>query len=321
MTVYPPGSWEASSSSRAVSARDRPERSRAGINGPEDDLRPSDPAKRIVDMDRDGLQASVIYGPAINGLELDDPELKAACWIAWNDWAAEFNAYAPDRLAVLPVLPVHEPGAAVSELQRCAALGHRGALMYVFEFQPGDEQWDPLWAAAAEAGMPVSFHIGGSIPSLTLRSGSWEGLAYSTLIPLSLAQPLVAMVFSGALERHPTFKLVLAEAGLGWVPYLVNRMDSRVRNNIGQPSAGSISTLPSELIRRQVSITFEEEVDGEEYVSMLGSEMFMWASDYPHPDSTFPNSRTAILESFPKLDEASCRAVTADNCRMLYKFP
>jgi predicted TIM-barrel fold metal-dependent hydrolase len=54
---------------------------------------------------------------------------------------------------------------------------------------------------------------------------------------------------------------------------------------------------------------------------MFGSEVFMWASDYPHPDSTFPNSRMAILESFPKLDETACRAVTADNCRTLYKFP
>src|SRR5262249_13713002 len=203
---------------------------KAGMNGPEDDLRPSDPAKRIEDMDRDGLQASVIYGPAINGLAIQDPELKAACWTAWNDFAAEFNAYAPDRLAVLPVLPSHDPSAALAELQRCAAMGHRGAMMYCFEFQPGDLEWDSVWAAAAESGMRVSFHIGGVIPGLQPFAGNWEGLAYGSVIPLSLAAPFASMIFSGALERNPEFKLVLAEAGLGWIPYLVNRMDGRMNS-------------------------------------------------------------------------------------------
>jgi predicted TIM-barrel fold metal-dependent hydrolase len=302
-------------------ARPRGALAKAGISGPENDLRPSDPAKRIEDMDRDGLQASVIYGPAINGLPLEDPELKAACWTVWNDWSAEFNAYAPDRLAVLPVLPTHDPAAAVIELERCAALGHRGALMYCFEFRPGDIEWDRLWSAAADTGLPVSFHIGGVIPNLRPRVGSWEGPAYSTLIPLSLAEPFTAMVLSGALERHPNFRLVLAEAGLGWIPYLVNRMDSRMHNRKPKPGDDYISTLPSELVRRQVSITFEEEVDGAEYITMLGTDSFMWASDYPHPDSTFPHSRSAILKSFPKLDEAARRAITADNCRVLYRFP
>ena len=87
--------------------------SRAGIE--DDGLRASNPSLRLADMERDGVYASVIYGPNLFGLPIADPELKAACLAAYNDWAAEFNRIAPDRLSVLPVLPAHAPEAATAE--------------------------------------------------------------------------------------------------------------------------------------------------------------------------------------------------------------
>jgi predicted TIM-barrel fold metal-dependent hydrolase len=290
---------------------------RAGFG--DDDLRPSDPAKRLSDMDLDGIQASVIYGPSVMGLSLPDPELKAACWRAWNDWAAEFNAYASDRLAVLPVLPTHDPDAAAAELERVADLGHRGAMIYCFEFNPGDPDWDRLWSVAADTGLPISFHIGQGPGSIRPLPGSWEGVAFGALVPMSLAEPFSAMIFSGALERHPGCTLVLAEAGLGWVPYFVHRMDGRMTKR-GFSSDYHLKEMPSDIFRRQVYATFEDEQGGTAYLRMLGPERFMWASDYPHGDSTFPYSRKAIEESFPGLEEAACRALTADTCRRLYHF-
>jgi uncharacterized protein len=280
--------------------------------------RPADPALRLADMDRDGLAASVIYGPAVLGLPIADPDLKARCWQAWNDWTAEFNAFAPDRLAAMPVLPTHDPAAAARELSRVAEAGHRGALVYCFEFDCGDPAWDPLWAAAEEVGLPISFHIGGGLDVPT--PDSWKALSFSTLVTMALAGPLTTMIFSGALERHPGLRLVLAEAGLGWIPYVVNRMDQATEKRAGMIADYVLRARPSEIFRRQVFVTFEEEHQGGAFVEMLGAEHCMWASDYPHADSTFPDSRAAIVKSFGSLSEADCQKITADNCRRLYRF-
>ena len=131
---------------------------RAGIE--DDGFRAADPRLRLSDMERDGVWASVIYGPNLFGLPIEDPEVKAAALAAYNDWALEFNRHAADRLAVLPVLPTHAPEAATAELERVARLGHRGVIISPFEFRCSDPEWARFWDAAEATGLPVSFHIG-----------------------------------------------------------------------------------------------------------------------------------------------------------------
>ena len=105
--------------------------SRAGLE--DDGFRVSNPKLRLEDMDLDGVWASVIYGPIPLTLSIPEPDLQAACYSAWNDWAIEeFNAFAPDRLCALPFLPTTSPEAAVAELERVAEKGHRGAIIDVF---------------------------------------------------------------------------------------------------------------------------------------------------------------------------------------------
>ena len=126
---------------------------RAGID--DDGYRAGTPKLRLEDMDRDGLAASVVYGPLSLGFPIDDPELQDATYAAWNDWAAEeFNAVAPDRLCALAFLPFHSPEAAAAELERCAAIGHRGAIVDAFRVDLGDPAWDRLWAAAEQHRAP-----------------------------------------------------------------------------------------------------------------------------------------------------------------------
>jgi predicted TIM-barrel fold metal-dependent hydrolase len=292
---------------------------RAGIE--DDGFRASTPALRLADMDLDGLAASVIYGPSLFGLPIPDPELKAACLAAYNDWAGEFNAVAPDRLCVLPVLPAHAPEAAAAELARVAERGHRGAIISPFEFRVGDKAWDRLWAAAQDVKLPVSFHIGHGTSVLKPAFMSWEMAAFSAVGPMQLDEPLAAMVFSGALERHPGLRLVLAESGIGWLPYFVTRMDGAAEKHVGKAADYKLRARPSEIFRRQVYATFEEEPLGPTLIPLLGPDSFMWASDYPHPDSTFPHSRDAVAEAFAGLDPALVRRVTAENCARLYGFP
>jgi predicted TIM-barrel fold metal-dependent hydrolase len=292
---------------------------RAGIE--DDGYRAGNPKLRLEDMDLDGLWASVIYGPLALGFPISDPELQSECYATWNNWAVEeFNAAAPDRLCVLAFLPSHSPDAAATELERCAAQGHRGAILSVFDTDLGDPAWDRLWAAAEHTGLPISFHIkGGSWSGLSYRLGKWQSAAFASIMPLQLDEPLATMIFSGALERHPGLTLVLAESGLGWLPYFLKRMDLEwlaLKDNLDYAPAIS----PSDLFHRHVMAAFEEDELAPQVVPMIGADSCMWASDYPHTDSTFPYSREAIDEMFATLPEDDRRKITATNCARLYKF-
>jgi len=292
---------------------------RAGIE--DDGYRAGNPKLRLEDMDLDGVWASVIYGPVALGFPIADPELQNACYAAWNDWAVEeFNAVAPDRLSVLAFLPGHSPEAAAAELERCASIGHRGAVIDVFDIDVGDPAWDRLWAAAEATGLPVSFHLkGGTSPKLSYQIGKWQSAAFATVLPLQLDEPLATMIFCGALERHPGFRLVLAESGVGWLPYFLTRMDLEWRA-LRDRLDYAPESAPSEIFRRQVFATFEEEELGPELIPLLGADCCMWASDYPHTDSTFPNSLQAIEDTLGTLPEADRRKIVATNCARLYGF-
>ena len=291
---------------------------RAGIE--DDGYRAGNAKLRLEDLDRDGLQASVIYGPLALGLPIDDPGLQDACYAAWNDWAVEeFNAVAPDRLCALGFLPGHSPEAAAAELERCAAIGHRGAVIDVFAIDLSDRGWDRLWAAAESTGLPVSFHLkGGSWSGLSYQIGKWQSAAFATILPYQLDEPLATMLFSGALERHPGLTLVLAESGVAWLRSFLARADLEwraLRANLDYAP----EVAPTELFRRQVYATFEEEPFPEQ-IPLLGADRCMWASDYPHTDSTFPESQKVIEETLGALTAEDRRKITATNCAELYGF-
>lgn len=292
---------------------------RAGIAN--DGYRPSHADLRLQDMDRDGVYTQVIYGPPM-GVAVEDPALKAACLRAYNDWAAEFNASDPNRLIALAVLPPHEPAAAVEELYRVAKLGHRGAQFAVFEapLKVIDPAWEPLWVAAAETGLPISFHLGKGTHTLTLQTSNWRHPAFASIAPMQLDEVLVGMVYCGALERNPGLRAVMAECGIGWVPYVLERMDHEYHKLAPTIPDMPIHRAPTEIFREQAFVTFQDDRVGMRLIPEIGVDSVMWASDYPHPDSTFPNSMAVIAEQFAGVDEAIQQKVCRDNAARLYKI-
>src|SRR5262249_35230965 len=156
------------------------------------------PKYRLEDMDRDRVDAQVIYGPPLP-LSFKDPELRIVCLEAYNTWMGEFCSAAPERLLGIAMLPMHDATAAVNELKRVAKLGGlRGALFGVFDaVKPVfHEDWEPLWAVAAEAEIPISFHLGGGIRSARIGDPSRGQLAaFVSAVPMQLDEALCEIIF------------------------------------------------------------------------------------------------------------------------------
>ena len=289
-------------------------------------FRPSQPEQRLEDMDRDGVYSHVIYSPTTTALQIQDPELKAECLKAYNDWAAEFNQFDRNRLIALPDIPSADPGDATAELERCIDLGHRGAIISgvagaiakgvepVFA-----ESWHRFWDLAEKHRVPMHVHLGGGLHSLQPKPGSWSFPAMVAVAPIQLDEILCGMIFSGILEQRPNVKFVLGEAGLGWLPYVLERMDHEHEKYADKTADHKLSMLPSEIFRRQVLVTYEDEEFGVECIPRIGVDNVMWASDYPHGDSTWPESRKAIDQSpLQSLGEEAVRKITYENAARVY---
>lgn len=285
--------------------------------------RPGIPEQRLEDMDVDTVYAQVIYGPLRGFTVVPDLDVRSACYRAYNDWMGEFCAVAPDRLVGLGVLPAHDIGAATDELRRVAAAGLRGALINPFETEVPvfDEAWEPFWAAAGAVEIPVHLHIGAGTHSIADRHRSWRRAAYAAVLPLQLDEFCAGLLFCGVFERHPRLRVVLGESGLGWVPYVLERVDHEWHKYASTCDDVRVPLPPSEYFRGHVYVTYEEDGVGVAQIDRIGADRVMWASDYPHGDSTWPHSRQAIGKSGLRgLDEAARRRIIHDNAAELYRI-
>lgn len=284
-------------------------------------FRPGDPRCRLEDMDQDGVYTQVIYGPPA-GFALQDRALKQAVMQAYNDWSAEYNATDPNRLVVLPQIPGWDPALAAAEVRRVAGLGHKGAQISIHEADKPifDTAWDSFWSAAGEARLPISFHLSGGLHSITARPNSWSHGAMVAVIPMQLDEAMVGMIMSGMCERHPNIQVILGESGLGWVPYVMERMDRQYRKYFDLTKDYRLQRPPTEFFREQMWVTYEEDTIGVHLIPEIGATNVMWASDYPHGDSTWPNSRKVIQESLAALSESDRRKVVSENAAALYRI-
>jgi predicted TIM-barrel fold metal-dependent hydrolase len=292
-------------------------------------LRPTTTKLRLADMDRDGVDATVMYGPIVP-LLIEDPELRKVCYRAYNDWLAEFCATAPERLIGVGLIPIDDAESAAAEVRYLKRIGLRTCMLLAARVQTPlwDDTWEPLWQAAAKTGIPIGFHLGGG-----LRTVAWSGPKAThpgnmgvrvSASPLQMDEALAAVIFSGALERYPSLKIVLAETGIGWLPYMLERMDDTYRKFLDAPdfwrsqSRLALAMPPSAYFRRQIWATFQSDLAGMRLLDVLGENRVMWASDYPHADSTWPDSQQAIEDNFKAVPDGARRRILCENARELY---
>jgi predicted TIM-barrel fold metal-dependent hydrolase len=276
---------------------------------------------RLRDQQRDGVVAEVLYPSlALQLFRIRDPEFQTATFRAYNDWLAEFCARAPARLAGVALIPLHDIAAGVAELERARRLGLRGVLIWSSapDDRPySDPSYEPFWAAAEAAGMPLSLHLGtGAVP----LAGTAGNLAVAYMFTHHAAQRSIAqMIFGGVLEHHPALRLVSVENDIGWIPHYLERLD-----HAGAKFSAFIPTRlplrPSEYFRRQISATFQEDRIGLRLRDAVGVDNLLWASDYPHTDSTWPHSRGVIARDFADLPDAELSRIVCENAARLYGF-
>jgi uncharacterized protein len=288
-------------------------------------LRPTTPELRLADMDRDSVDATVMYGPT-SPLVIEDAELREAAYAAYNDWLVEFCSARPERLIGVAQLPVEDPAAATRELRRVAKLGLRHANVLAARAEPVvyDEAWEPFWAAAEETGLPVGMHLAVEVKRERPSRGALEPAAISAIsnvmVSLQLIDPIVGLIFSGVLDRYPKLKLVMAESDIAWVPYMLERIDGSFRKlQDGRRVEGTgPKRLPSDYFRDRIWMTFQEDAAGIEMLRLLPEDRVMWASDYPHPASTWPYSQRVIEAQMQGLPDGLRRKLLCANAQALY---
>jgi predicted TIM-barrel fold metal-dependent hydrolase len=297
-----------------------------------EDRRTAVPALRIQDQELDGVEAEVIYGAALGlGRRIPDPEVVAVCLSAYNEWIAEFNQTNPGRFYGLGAVMGNNAETATREIEHAAKLGLPGVeLPMVGLAKPlWHPSWEPVWAAVAKHRLPVHLHIGGGgtttvhagdgrepIPGLEHSASSLA--AFVCVVTMQADELLASLIFCGALERHPDLKVVFGECDVGWIPYLLERMDYLFEDNYFKWKE-LITTKPSELFRRHLYSSFERDSIGPRLAAEFCPDNFMWGNDYPHTnDATWPNSREAIERYLGGIDEAMRQKLLHDNAAALY---
>jgi predicted TIM-barrel fold metal-dependent hydrolase len=284
--------------------------------------RPTDPALRLQDMDRDGVDAEVIFGILGAATRLNDPVAANEMFRIYNDWLVDFCKHAPDRYVGLACLPYGDIDAAVKEIHRVAKLGLRGVeLSCSWDMEPmWHPVWEPLWKAIHEVSLPLHFHTFPALPPNVLdkQTGRTRRAAFFTVVSgfqMNLVNILAAVVGAAVLERYPNVRISFGESGIGWIPYVLDRMDFEWEDRFRDLG---LAMKPSDYWRRQCKATFQFDRIGTKLIDEMGVETLMWGSDYPHADGVWPESSKYIEEQFGHLPAEVTHKITCENAAKFY---
>jgi predicted TIM-barrel fold metal-dependent hydrolase len=271
-----------------------------------DDIRPGcwKVAERLQDMDVNHVDASVCFPnvvPRFCGqtfLEAQDKDLALLCVKAYNDWMIEewCGGDAHGRLIPLTLVPLWDAEAAAAEVLRCAALGS-----YAIAFTESPHAlgmpsmhsgyWEPLFAACNETETIINLHIGSSSKA-PITSPDAPHAITSTLWFQNAAGAMADYLVSGVFERYSNLKIALSEAQVGWMPYVLERLDKIWEGRDHESSMGlKLAKPPSAYARDHVFGCIYDDESGLNARDVIGMDQIMFEVDYPHQDGTFPHTK------------------------------
>lgn len=297
-----------------------------------------DAKARLKYMDKMGIWAMVMY-PNVGGfgaqefLKLNDPELMLTCVQIYNDWQTEWASADSRRLLPITSLPFWDVNAAVKEVRRCAAKGHKGIL---FTGEPqslgqpllGDPHWNPLWEVAVELDLPLSFHIGSGNMELGLlqtKIAAYGRMAAFTELSVDIflrnGIQLNDLIMSGVLARYPKIKFISVESGIGWIPFALEALDYQFKGNDVAEEHPEFDLLPSEYFARNVYACYWfEQTAPRRLIDKVGADNILFETDFPHPTSLFGDEVHARIKGgLSDCEESVRRKILWENGQKLYK--
>lgn len=282
---------------------------------------------RLDDHAIDGIDAEVIFPN--KGLAMwytPDPEFAQAQCRVYNDWAwEEFGPYSSKLIPVAAISAGDIPGS-VAEIERIAKLGYKAVCfpvkpMYgparVGELNYNSPDFDPIWAALQDSDVTLCFHVATGMDPRTTRGvgGAVVNYVWHALAPA--IQPLTNLCASGAIERFPKLRFGSVEAGIGFIPWMLEVMDEAYKKHhfAARPK---LKQLPSEYFRSNGFATFGEDQSGVDLAEKFGLvDNFLWANDYPHHEGTWPHSAPAIERMMGNVkDETRARMLGLNAARI-----
>jgi predicted TIM-barrel fold metal-dependent hydrolase len=282
-----------------------------------------DPVERMDDMDLEGIDVAVLFPPG-SGEEwaLGDAEFAAAMCSTLNDARAEYASHAPDRLKLVAKLPMIEPKLAAQELERCVTQhGFVGLVTatHIRDKNLDDPSFDPVWETAQRLGVAVCTHGGGQAPGQTPfvidRFDTRLGI-HAITHPVGAMLAVHNFTVGGILHRYPELRVGFLEAGVGWLPFWLERLDEHYE--LMPEQAPIIDRPPSEYFLGRCCVTAEPDEKMIPYVfESLTDDAICYSSDYCHFDYAFPDS-VKILEAREDIAERHKPRLFAANAARLY---
>lgn len=274
---------------------------------------------RLDAQDRDGVIAEVLF-PTVGLVALWHPDLtiREACAQVYSEWILDFTS-ASDRLGAVGLSAAGSPDRCANEISQLAAAGCRAVLLPT---RPGCEtgyhesEWDDVWGHAAESGIPIAFHVH-TVP--TERPTGSELAVYVTG-HRSCQDVLATLALGGVFERHPALRVVIAEADAGWVPHFMQRLDRAWSTHRHALGGSRLLDAPSTSTRRCVRHTFQDDAFALASSDWFDPQQLLWASDYPHADSTWPRSVEVLEQIAGALPPDQFRQITSTNAAHLFGF-
>jgi predicted TIM-barrel fold metal-dependent hydrolase len=279
-----------------------------------DEMRPgcSDPAARLADMDLNGVEAQMCFPnyPRFCGqifLRGKDRDLARVCVEAYNDFTVEEWAVAGrGRLIPLCLVPLWDAGLAAAEVRRNAARGVRAVAFSELPTYLGlpsiyTGYWDPFFQACDETGTVVCCHIGSGTKTPQASPDAPEAVSATIIFGNSIAS-MTDFLYSGVFARFEGLKILFAEAQIGWIPYLLERIDDAWETHRGwSHSQQYVKDRPSSYYYDHVYSTFFKDPVGIEMIDKVGVNNAIFETDYPHQDGTWPYSREHAAQQFGHL--------------------
>jgi predicted TIM-barrel fold metal-dependent hydrolase len=301
-----------------------------------DEMRPGcfDIHARIDDMDVNGIWASLCFPSLVAGfcgsvfMRSDDKELGLACLRAWNDWHIEVWAGTyPERIIPLQLPWLADIALGAEEIRRNAERGFKAVSFPEFPAQLGlpsifRPDWDPFFAACADTGTVVCLHTGASAwAPLPSPDPPFELLP--TLFPVNALIAAAEWLWSGVPVRFPDLAVALSEGGIGWVPMLLDRVDYVLAHSASghESSAWHSDMAPSEVLKRNFWFCSIDDPSAVALRHVIGVDHIMVESDYPHADSTWPDTQAVVHKTLGSLPEDELRKVAYENAAALFRHP